>query len=196
MASSIALHEIAPDPLQNETTKAVKDSELLLYSEDWTESYGYKTVEIRCGFMGIRFDGDMPLGWPEGLHELHCDNCGVWDTDFLYEHLHLLLHFLGDVTMCCRGSGSQLVIEFGFTLEIHAPKSCWVHSSEEVLFFAGKIRKAYDAIQVESIAKNQCASPVIANIVPPYMAWVFHFHLKKIIYVKQVCTTCTGCLRS
>jgi hypothetical protein len=132
---------------------------------DFHQTFWRKMRDLRCGMKDIRYVNNLPVGWPIGLRELHCDLCDKWHTNFKFENLHPLFQFLGEMTMCFRGSGAQLMIDLAIVSEKMAPAGCWKHSCEEALMVARALKKAYEAVQSGGVAQDFFARPVVTKLV-------------------------------
>ena len=114
----------------------------------------------RAMFMGV----GHPNGWPADLRT-HCNQCDGFHPRFRFEHIHPLLRFLEDTTMCIRGHGAQLIINFDIVNETEIPNSCYEHYCSEVRQVETNLRQA----QRRPIhATSVHASDGIGGRGPPY----------------------------
>lgn len=148
----------------------LEDEQSCTSDENTINQYDERMSDIRSGFRGVRIQNDIPVGWPVGLRELHCDLCDRWHTNFLFQNLHPLLRFLEDITLCIRGHGSQVMIKLAIVSSNLAPRTCFEHSRSEAVNFAHHLRRLCLAVGAggEGVATDSVAQPRITKFVTEY----------------------------
>jgi hypothetical protein len=109
------------------------------YLRELSSRYNMQLYDCRAAFVGVRY----PDGWPVGLREIHCEVCDGFHPQFRFEHVHPLVSFLEDMTLCVRGYGAHLYVEFNILHEWQAPRSCYEHYCAEVRALSERLRWAH-----------------------------------------------------
>jgi hypothetical protein len=117
--------------------------------------------QYRGALRGVRF----PHGWPVGLREIHCYSCDGFHRQFRAQHLHPLLRFLDDTTLCLRGCGSHLFLNTTIITSLDAPETCYRHYCDDVKYIAKSLTAAFKAMEVSRLQHELLAQPICTRLV-------------------------------
>jgi hypothetical protein len=155
----LALYERADAALLENAHPQVSEQELKILRKN----YGVERYEYRTGFTGVRY----PKGWPVGLRETHCDLCDGFHPQFRFEHVHPLLSFLEDMTLCIRGYGPRLYVNFKILQQWQALGSCYDHYCAEVRMLSKRLKWAHTSMEQGNLHDDLLMRPVCRRLVAP-----------------------------